>query len=203
MSGGTSAAMMATSLALATASAIATDQGQRADARSQKAYQEAQMRAHQNAAMQNANSAIKEQVEKSAAERQQQMQQNEAGAREMQKHRLDYLQKKGAAVASSEYGSGLSFEGLMADYNRAYGMNRDVTQQQLDMYAESADHSLRAYRDEADSRIKSQRTGFMPAPIRGPNTLATALSLGGEATGIVRQGYKDGVFDKPTPDPKT
>lgn len=197
MSGGTTA-LMAASLALAAASAIATDQAGRADAKSQKAYQEAQMRAHNEAALQNAQNAIKEQTEMSAAERVQQMQNQDAAAREMQKNQIDYLQKKGAAIASSEYGSGVSFDALLADYDRAFAMSRDVTQEQLEMQGVGADINMRGYQDRAAQRINSQQ-GYIPAPIKGPNTLATALSFGAQAAGTVYGGYSSGASGKAAP----
>ena len=170
------------SLAIAAASAVASDQAARADAKAQKAYQEAQMRAHNEASTQTANSAIKEQVEQSAAERTQQMQHNAAAAREQQKIQADYLQKKGTAIASSPNAGGASLDALMADYGRAYAVNRDVVQQQLEMQGVAADINVRGYRDRADSHIKAQRR-YIPGSVRGPNTLATALGFAGDAIG--------------------
>lgn len=180
MSGGTSATLMAVSLAIAAASAVAQDQGQRAQAKSQADYQKAQQEAHNKAALQNAQAAIKEQNEQTAAERLQQMQNNEAASSEIQKNQRDFLQKRGMAVSSSPYGSGLSFDALMADFERSLAMNNNVVQEQLRMQGISADTNIRGYRDRAQSRIDSQQ-GYTPAPINQPNTLASALGFAGSA----------------------
>lgn len=174
--------MFAISLAIAAASAIAQDQAAREDASAQKEYQEAQMRAHNEAAQQNAQNAIKEQVEQTAAERTQQMQHNAAAAREKQKIQADFLQKRGTALASSPNAGGASLDALMADYERAYAMNNDVVDEQLKMQGVASDINVRGYRDRADARIHSQQA-YIPAPIQGPNTLATALGFAGQAFG--------------------
>lgn len=183
--------MFAISLAIAAASAVAQDQGQRAEARSQKQYQEAQMRAHNEAALQNAESAIKEQNEQTAAERQQQMQQEAAASREKQKHQIDFLQKRGTAMASSPYGAGNSFDALMADYSRALGMANDVTDEQLKMQGVAADTNIRGYRDRAQARINAQQ-GYFPSPIKQPSTMATALGFLGDAAGSYNSATNHG-----------
>ena len=168
------------SMAIAAASAIAQDQGARADAKSNLKYQEAQMRANNEAAMQNAGAAVKEQTEQEAAENIQQMQNMQAAAAEKQKNQIDALQKQGAAMASSPYGNGASFDALMADYGRALAVNQDTVDHQLEMQGIAAETNKRSYRDKAHYRINSQQ-GYIPAPVSGPNTLASALGIAGSA----------------------
>ena len=175
--------LLAVSLAISAASAIASSQAQNAEADSQRKYQEAQMRANNEAAVQNANAAISEQIEQTAAERMQQMQQGDAAAREKQKIQADYLQKKGAAIASSPNGAGLSFDSLLADYGRAYAMNNDVVDEQLRMQGVSADTNVKAYYDRATNRIASQQ-GYIPSPIKGGSSfLTSALGFGSDVLG--------------------
>lgn len=171
---------LALSLAIAAAAAAAQDQAQRDEAKSQAAYQKAQQNAHNKAALQNARSAINEQVEQTAAERIQQMQNNEVAANEMQKNQRDFLQKRGTAVSSSPYGSGLSFDALMADFERSRAFNNDAIQEQLRMQGIASDINVSGYRDRAQSRISSQQ-GYIPSPIKQPNTIATALGFAGTA----------------------
>lgn len=172
--------LMAASLAISAASAVAADQGARADAKSQKAYQEAQQRAHNEAAQQNAQNAIKEQVEQTAAERIQQMQHGDSIARDMQKSQAEFLQKRGTAIASSPNAGGAALDALLADYDRAFAMSKDVAQEQLEMQGVASDINVRGYYDRATSRINSQQ-GYIPAPIKGPNTLASGLGFLGDA----------------------
>lgn len=201
MSGGTSAVLMAASLAIAAASAVASDAAQRDQAKSQAAYQKAQQEAHNKAALQNANLAIKEQVEQTAAERIQQMQNNEVAANEVQRNQRDFLQKKGMAVSSSPYGSGLSFDALMADFERSRAFNNDAIQEQLRMQGIASDINVRGFQDTAAARIKSQQ-GYIPSPINQPNTLATALGFAGSAMNTVNTATNYGQH-KPGKTPPT
>ena len=176
--------MLITSLAIAAASAVANDMGQREQAKSQADYQKAQQAAHNKAAMQNAENAIKEQNEQTAAERIQQMQQNDAASSELIKNQRDFLQKRGTAVASSPYGAGLSFDALMADFDRTLAQNSDVVKEQLRMQGVAADINAKGYQDRANSRITSQQ-GYIPAPITQPNTLANVLGFAGSAMNTI------------------
>lgn len=191
-------ATLATSLALAAAQSVASYMGQSSDAKAQLAYQEAQMRANNEAAVQNANNAIKEQNEQSAAERIKQMQEADAAARELQKNQAEFLQRKGQAIASSPDAGGASLDALLADYDRAYAMGNDVIQEQLEMQGVAADTNIKAYHDRAQTRIDSQ-SGYIPAPVSGSNALANALGFAGNAFGSYNAytGYgKGSIFDK-------
>lgn len=173
-------ALFVSSLALSAAQATAGYMGASQNAQEQKAYQEAQARAYNEAAQQNAQNAIKEQVEQTAAERTKEMQQNAAAAREQQKIQTDFLQKRGTAIASSPNAGGASLDSLMADYERAYAMHKDVVDEQLKMQGVASDINVRGYRDRAESRINTQQ-GYIPAPVYGPNAMASALGFAGSA----------------------
>lgn len=179
------------SLIISAAGAVAQDQSARSNARAQKAYQEAQMRAHNEAAEQNAQAAIKEQNEQTTAENMQQMQNQEAAAREKQANQRDYLEKKGAATASSPYAAGASFDSLMADYSRAYAMNNDIVQEQLEMHGIAARTNIEGYKNRAATRIDSQQA-YIPAPIAQANTWATALGFAGDAMGTYNKATNYG-----------
>ena len=176
---------MGLGLALSAVSAIAQQRASSEAASQQAAYQEAQMKAHNEAIKQSAQNALKEQVEQTTAERIQQMQEAQSAAREQQRHQTEYLQKKGTALASSPHGAGLSFDMLMDDYGRAYAVNTDVTREQLEMQGVGHDTSVRGYRDRAQSRLDSQQ-GYIPAPIEngGSNLLVNALGFTGDALGM-------------------
>ena len=196
--------LMAASLTIAAAQAAASYAGQKDEAKSQAAYQKAQQEAHNKAAMQNAQNAISEQNEQTAAERIQQMQQNDAASSELQKNQRDFLQKRGQAVASSPYGAGLSYDALMADYQRTLAQNNDIVQEQLRMQGVAADINARGYQDRASSRINSQQ-GYIPAPVKQPNGLAAALGFAGSALGSYNTATdygKNPLNSKAVPDKK-
>ncbi len=175
-------ALFITSLAISALAGGAQHMAANDAASAQKAYQEAQMRANNEARLQNAQNAIKEQNEQTTAERMQQMQHEQSAAREKQKNQADFLQKRGTALASSPNAGGASLDALMADYSRAYAMSNDVVDEQLKMQGVAADTSVRGYRDRAESRINSQQ-GYIPTPVQGPNALAAALGFAGNAVG--------------------
>ena len=196
---------LAVGAALSAVSAVANQMASQAEASAQAAYQAAQMKAHNEAMEQNAKNAIKEQVEQTAAERTQQMQHAAASAREQQKNQIDYLQKKGTALASSPYGAGLSFEALLADYDRAYARNSDVTKEQLAMQGIASDIAVRGYRDRAQARLESQH-GYIPAPIdNGGSAFVSALGFTGDALGMYNSATnygKDSLWGKGAPKTK-
>lgn len=186
-------------MALSAIGAVAQQKASSEAASQQAAYQEAQMKAHNEAIKQNAQNALKEQVEQTTAERVQQMQQAQSAAREQQKNQVEYLRKKGTAVASSPYGAGLSFDMLMADYGQAYANNTDVIREQLAMQGVAADTNVRAYHDRAESRLNSQQ-GYIPAPAQeSGNVFISALGFAGDALGMynARTNYgKDSLWDR-------
>lgn len=163
------------SLAIAAASAVVNDQSQQAQARSQRAYAEAQIRAQNEASERNAQEAIKEQINETAAARTQQMQEQQAAANEIQKSQTEMLQKRGTALASSN-AAGNALDALWADYERQDAVNRDTVKQQLEMQGVGHDFTVNALRDRADGRISSHGA-FIPAPIAQPNRLATGLGF--------------------------
>ena len=172
--------LLAASLAIAAASSYASYQSGNEQADAQEAYQRAQQEAHNQAAKQNADLAIKEQIEQTAAERTKQMQDNEVAANEIQKNQREMLQKKGTAVASSPYGAGLSFDALMADFERSKAQNQNVIQEQLRLQGIASDINVRGFRDSAQARISSQQ-GYIPAPVNRPSALAAGLGFASSA----------------------
>ena len=187
--------MMAVSLAISAITAGVTYMEQSAAAQNQYDYQMAQQRAHNEATVRNAEEAIKEQGEQSAAERIRQMQQQSVAANDIQRYQREAMMKQGNAMASSQ-ASGTALDMLMADYERAYAINKDAANQQLEMQGVSADTNIRAYRDQAAGRISAQK-GYIPQAISQPSLLAAGLGFAGDAFNMYNTATdygKDSLF---------
>lgn len=174
-------ALLASSLAISLASGVAGHMAQQAQADAQMQYQTALGNAHNQAALNNANSAIREQVEQSAAERTAQMQEQEATRQELFNLQVERLKAQGEAAASSE-AAGTAYDMLMNDYRRTEAQKQDVLKEQLKMQGVQHDFTVSGARDRADSRIKSQ-SGFVAAPVSYPSWGLTALGIGGDMAG--------------------
>lgn len=170
--------ILAISLAISVASAIAAQQQQQEQAKAQTRYQENLGKAHNEAAVQNAENAIKEQTEQSAAERMAQMQTQEATGQKMFDLQTERLRAQGEAAASSR-ASGTAFDMLMADYRRVESQKRDVTRHQREMAGVQTENAVAALRDRANARITSQQ-GFVASPVAQPSWGITALGIAGD-----------------------
>jgi hypothetical protein len=175
--------MLVTSLAIAVASGVANHMAQQSQAEAQADYQKALGEAHNAAAVQTANSAIREQVEQSAAERTTQMQEQAAAGEQLFTLQTQRLKAQGEAAASSE-AAGTALDMLMADYRRTEAQKQDVIGAQLQMQGVQHDFAISGAKDRADSRIKGQ-SGFVPSPVSYPSWGLTALGIGADVTGKV------------------
>lgn len=158
---------------------------QAAAASAQAGYQARQAQAYNEANLRNAQEAIKEQTEQSAAERVSQMQETDKASLEIQRHQREMISKKGTALAAAK-GSGGALDALLADYERGYGQNADVIRQQLDMQGVASNISVQASKDRAEGRITSQQK-YIAAPISRPNFYSAALGIGGNVLGTYGQ----------------
>lgn len=163
-------------LALAIASTIASTYAQSEQAEAQKAYQEAQSAEYARAAKINQESANREFVESTTAERIKQMQERASAAEEEQRIQRERLEKQGRALASSET-SGMALDALMADFYRSEAQKRSIIQQQLDMARVGSEITIGGYKDRRDSRMNSQ-SRYITSPVNQPNYLASALQIG-------------------------
>lgn len=142
----------------------------------------------------NNKAAVKEYVEQSAAERMNQMQEQEAAARAAQETQKEALEKKGTMMASTN-AAGMALDWLLADYERAEAGRRDDIRHQYEMSSANSAITIDSYRDKAQNRINSQQS-FISAPSSyssGMNMLGTALAIGSagvNAYGTYRK-YKD------------
>lgn len=169
----------AAALALSVASTAASLYGQAQNAEAQGKYQKAQAEEYNRSAQINAQNAIREQNEQSAAERTSQMQQEASASEETQRVQREKAEKMGTMMASAQ-GAGQSMEFLMADYERAEAQRKDVIRQQLEMVGVNSDFVVKSHRDRASARISTQPR-YIAAPIAQPNYLAGALQIGGSA----------------------
>lgn len=175
--------LLIASLALTAATGVAGHMGQQAQADAQTKYQETMGRAHNDAAKQNAQSAIREQGEQSAAERTTQLQEQAAASHEMQTLQAERLRAQGEAVASSQ-AAGTAFDMLLADYKRTEARKKDIIKQQLEMQGAAHDFTVSGFRDRTDSRLKGQ-SGFIASPVGQPSWALTGLGIAG---GMVDKG---------------
>lgn len=173
--------IMAASLAISVVSGVAGHMAQQAQADAQMQYQSNLQDAHNAAALNNANSAIREQVETSAAERTAEMQEKQSTAQELFNLQTERLRAQGEAAASSE-AAGTAYDMLMGDYMRQEAQKKDVLQQQLKMQGVQHDFTVSGARDRADSRIKAQ-SGFVASPVSQPSWGLTALGIGADVGG--------------------
>lgn len=171
----------AISLAITAITSIAQHKAQESAAKANLNYQEAQGRAHNKAMLQTADSAIREQVEQSAAERTAQMQEQEATGQQIFDLQTERLRRQGEAVASSQ-ASGTSLDMLMADYHRVEAQKKDVMKEQMRMQGVQHDFAVSGMRDQTDSRIKAQQ-GFIGSPVSFPDWGLTALGIGADMAG--------------------
>jgi hypothetical protein len=163
-------------LALAIMSTVASTYAQKEQADAQKAYQEAQSAEYARVAELNQESANREFVESTTAERIKQMQERAAAAVEEQRIQRERLEKQGQALASSE-ASGMALDALMADFYRSEAQKKSIIQQQLDMSRVGSEITIGGYKDRRDSRMKSQ-SNYITSPVNQPNYLASALQIG-------------------------
>lgn len=167
--------MMYAALATSVASTGASLYAQKEQADAQASYQSAMAEEYARTAKLNQEAANREYVEQSAAERISQMQKTDSAAEELQSLQREKLEKQGQALASAESaGQALAF--LMGDYERSAAQKRSLIEQQLDMIGVEADTSIRAMKDKAEARMKSQ-SNYVGAPISQPNYLGGALSI--------------------------
>lgn len=171
--------MTAISMAVAAASAIASHRQQEQQAKAQVNYQEAQGKAHNEAIVQNAKNAIREQTEQSTAERMAQMQTQEATGQKMFDLQTERLKAQGEAAASSR-AAGTAFDMLMADYNRVQAQKKGILAHQREMSGVQSDLAVQGLRDKADSRLNSQQ-GFIASSVSRPSWGITALGIAGNA----------------------
>lgn len=171
--------LLAASLAISVASGVAGYMGQDAQAKAQGNYQKDVAKSYNAAALNNANAAIKEQTEKSAAERTNQVQAQAATSQQLMDLKQERMKAQGTALASSQ-SSGTALDMLMADYNRLEAQKKDVMQEQLRMKGVSSDFAVSGYRDQAEAHINSQQ-GFVASPVGQPSWALTALGIGGSA----------------------
>lgn len=171
--------MLAASLAISVASGVAGYMSQDSQSQAQSDYQKAMAKSYNDAALTNANHAITEQTEKSAAERTSQMQEQAATSQQLIDLKQERMKAQGTALASSQ-SSGTALDMLMADYNRLEAQKKDVMQEQLRMKGVSSDFAVSGYRDAAEARINSQQ-GFVASPVGQPSWALTALGIGGSA----------------------
>lgn len=169
-------------LVIGTVSAVAQGQAQQQQAAAQEEYQQAQAAEYARVAELNNQAAVKEYAEQSAAERMNQMQEQEAAARQAQAVQVEALQKKGTMMASTN-ASGMALDYLMADYERQEAERRDDIRHQYEMSSANADMTVAGYKDKAQNRVNSQQNYIMaPSSYNsGLNTLGTALAIGGSA----------------------
>lgn len=179
--------VLAVSLAISVASAIAAQQQQQQQAKAQAKYQKEQGRAHNEAAIQNAQNAIREQTEQSAAERMAEMQNQEATSQKIQGLQTERLQAQGEAMASSR-ASGTAFDMLMSDYHRVESQKKDVMRHQREMSGVQTENTVKALGDKADSRINSQRR-FVASPIAQASWGMAALGAAGDMSNKVSTYY--------------
>lgn len=163
-------------LALAIASTVASTYAQTQQAEAERKYQEAQSAEYARAAKINQESANKEFVETSTAERIKQMQERMSAAVEEQRLQRERLEKQGKALASSE-ASGMALDALMADYYRSEAQKRSIIQQQLEMSGVGSEITIGGYQDRRDARMNSQ-SHYIPNTVNQPNYLASALQIG-------------------------
>ncbi|MDE7064836.1 MAG: hypothetical protein K2O70_05110 [Desulfovibrionaceae bacterium] len=179
--GGVFSVPIATML-IGTVSAVAQNQAQQQQAAAQEEYQQAQAREYARVAELNNQAAIREYAEQTAAERMNQMQEQQAAAQQTRQVQVEALQKKGTMLASTN-ASGMALDYLMADYDRQEAERRDAILHQYEMASANADMTVSGYRDKAQNRVNSQQNYIMAPSSHnaGMNTLGTALAIGGSA----------------------
>ena len=187
-------AISLTSLAVGTASAVASGMAQAKQANAQAEYQAAQMAEHKRVNELNNQAAVKEFTEQSAAERMAQMQEQVAASAAAQDVQKEALQKKGTMMASTN-AAGLALDWLMADYEREEAGRLDGIRQQYEMSSANSQVVLQSYQDKTQNRLNGQ-SNFIAAPSSyssGMNALGTALGIGSAAVGAygTYKKYKD------------
>lgn len=176
------------SLAIGTASTVASYAGQQQQASAQEAYQAAQAAETTRINELNNQAAVREYVEQSAAERIKQMQQQESAAMETQKIAQESARKQGTMLASTNAAGG-ALASLMADYERAAMQQKELVRKQYQYGVTESAINLNAYRDRALGRINSQ-SSYIAAPVSQPSGLGLALGIGSSALGAADKYYR-------------
>lgn len=172
-----SGSLAAATFLIGTVSSIMENEAANQQYEAQKAYQKAQQEEYIRTANLNNQAAAQEAVNQMATERIQQMQEQQATAREIQRTQVEALQKKGTMMASTNAAGG-ALDALMADYERQEAVNKDVLREQYQMQSIGHDLNTQAMVDKAQNRINSQGS-YISAPITNNSSfLSTALGIG-------------------------
>lgn len=164
--------MMYASLAVSAATTAVTYVGQQAMADAQ--YEAAEQN---NAALRTA--AITDMVQKGNDLNSREQQERASTALNINNQKLSAQRAAATAEATSE-GAGLSFENLMADYDRQYLSYSDSQMQQLGFNVEQIQRNRESIHAQTQSRINS---GWNSRPISQPSLGLAALEIGGSALG--------------------
>ncbi len=165
----TAAASFATSLAVST---ITAGVGYMADVQATNAQNDA-MQANLDATAAAANTNLTQQsADLHARERQEKA----AAALRLHNARVDTDKAAGTAAAINE-GEGLSFQGLLGDYENQYVAYADAEMQQLGFSLDQIQRTREGIEATAQSRVNS----LPSTPIQGPSILAAAAGVGASA----------------------
>lgn len=180
-------ALAVSALAVSTAGAVSTAQGQKYAAEAQTTQQQQLVAAN--------NSVGNEQA---AQLRQQEAQTAEAAARDNERARLATQRAKSSAiVAAGEAGvTGNSVEALLGEYNAQLGQFREATLRQNQLSRQGVNTQIDAIR--TGTRYQNLQIN---APVAGPNYAAIGLRLAGDALGTYRAYNPDAFVRQPTPKP--
>lgn len=168
----TAATMMYASMAVSAATTAITFVGQQAMADAQ--YDAA---VQNNAALRTA--AITDMVQKGNDLNSREQQERASTALNINNQKLSAQRAAATAEATSE-GAGLSFENLMADYDRQYLSYSDSQMQQLGFNVEQIQRNRESIHAQTQSRINS---GWNSRPIAQPSLGLSLMEIGGDAVG--------------------
>lgn len=173
--GMTAAQMFWASMAVTAASTAVNYQMQSEQAAAQASYQNKMAEAHNAAAEQNAEFAVQEYIDQTAAENIALLQKEEATSEEIQRIERERKEAVGTALASSE-GAGQSLNFLLSDYYRQEARYRGSLKDQLDNDKVSRDIAVQGYWQTAENRGKAQQN-YIPSPVNQPSALAAGLGF--------------------------
>lgn len=173
-----------TTLAIGVISSVASYAQNEAQAQAQSAYQEAQAEQYLKAANQNNKAAQIEYVEKSAAERIGQMQEQKAAAEKVQDQQKERLRNQGTMIASSN-AAGVAFDQLMGEYERQEANNKQRIREQYLNTAVNSELNLASFKRQTENRINSQQDYvYMDSSASASTYNAIGLGLGIAGAGL-------------------
>lgn len=168
------------SLVIGAATSMASAEQQRQQAEAQSEYQSAQAAEYARVSDLNNKAAVQEYVNQSAAERINQMQEQQATSEKIQETQREALEKKGSMLASTNAAGG-ALNMLMADFDRQEAVRKDSFRQQYDMNTAGHEINIAGMRDTAQNRINSQAKFISPGASSSNSFLSTALGIGSAA----------------------